>query len=83
MLPMFAGRMFPFDLTCTTAYAELLAKVREAGSGIETADACIAAVTIANGRVLRRGTATHFGWPVWWSSIHEKRSEGAVASAEP
>lgn len=49
MLPMFAGRMFPFDLTCTTAYAELLAKVREAGSGIETADACIAAVAIANG----------------------------------
>lgn len=49
MLPMFAGRMLPFDLTCTTAYAELLAKVHQAGGGIETADACIAAVAIANG----------------------------------
>jgi len=49
LLPMFAGRVLPFDLACTKAYAELLAKVRKAGSGIETADACIAAVAIANG----------------------------------
>lgn len=59
VLPMFAGRMLPFDLTCTTAYAELLAKVRQAGSGIETADACIAAVAIANGL----GVATCDGNP--------------------
>lgn len=49
VLPMFAGRVLPFDLVCTSAYAELLAKVRKAGSGIETADACIAAVALANG----------------------------------
>lgn len=49
VLPMFAGRVLPFDLACTSAYAELLAKVRKAGSGIETADACIAAVALANG----------------------------------
>ncbi len=49
VLPMFAGRVLPFDLACTRAYAELLARVRKAGSGIETADACIAAIALANG----------------------------------
>ncbi|WP_447585093.1 PIN domain-containing protein [Pseudoxanthomonas mexicana] len=52
VLPMFAGRVLAFDLACTSAYAELLAMVRRAGSGIETADACIAAVAIANGFTL-------------------------------
>ena len=46
---MFAGRVLPFDMACTNAYAELITKVREAGSGIQTADACIAAVALANG----------------------------------
>jgi predicted nucleic acid-binding protein len=49
VLPMFIGRVLPFDLACTNAYAELLARVRAAERGIETADACIAAVAIANG----------------------------------
>jgi predicted nucleic acid-binding protein len=49
VLPMFAGRILPFDLACTSAYAELLATVRKVGSGIETADACIAAVAFTNG----------------------------------
>ena len=49
VLPMFVGRVLPFDLACTGAYAKLLAKVRKAGGGIETADACIAAVAFANG----------------------------------
>jgi len=49
VLPMFAGRVLPFDLSCTHAYAEMLARVRKAGNAIETADACIAAVAIANG----------------------------------
>jgi len=49
VLPMFAGRALPFDLACTNAYAELMAKVRKAGSSIETADACIAAIALANG----------------------------------
>jgi predicted nucleic acid-binding protein len=39
VLPMFAGRVLPFDMACTNAYAELIARVRRAGSGIETADA--------------------------------------------
>jgi len=49
VLPMFAGRVLPFDMACTNVYAELIARVRKAGSGIETADACIAAVALANG----------------------------------
>lgn len=49
VLPTFAGRVLPFDLACTSAYAELLAKGRRAGSGFETADACTAAVAFANG----------------------------------
>ena len=49
VLPMFAGRVLAFDMVCTSAYAELMVRVRTAGSGIATADACIAAVALANG----------------------------------
>lgn len=49
VLPMFAGRVLSFDMTCTKAYAESLAKARAAGLAIETADACIAAIALANG----------------------------------
>ena len=49
VLPSFVGRVLPFDLACTRAYAELLARVCKAGGGIERADACIAAVAFANG----------------------------------
>jgi predicted nucleic acid-binding protein len=38
-----------FDKTCTKAYAELLAKSRAAGLAVETADAFIAAIALANG----------------------------------
>lgn len=49
LLPMFANRVLSFDMACTSAYAELLAKSRAAGLAIETADAFIAAVALANG----------------------------------
>lgn len=49
LLPMFANRVLSFDMACTSAYAELLAKFRAAGLAIETADAFIAAVALANG----------------------------------
>ena len=52
LLPAFLGRVVPFDLACTAAYAEVLAAVRLAGSRIETADALIAAVAHANGLVV-------------------------------
>jgi toxin FitB len=46
VLPLFAGRVLPFDLACTQAYAELMAKARAAGLAIAAADGYIAA---ANG----------------------------------
>ena len=49
LLPMFANRVLSFDMACTKAYAELLAKCRSAGLAVETADAFIAAVALANG----------------------------------
>lgn len=52
VLPMFVGRVLPFNLACTNAHAELLATVRKSSSGIETADACIAAVAVANGFIV-------------------------------
>ncbi|MBD8684651.1 type II toxin-antitoxin system VapC family toxin [Pseudomonas sp. CFBP 13719] len=52
VLPMFVGRVLPFDLACTQAYAEVPAKARKAGSGIEAADACSAAVALANGFIV-------------------------------
>jgi len=49
VLPLFTGRVLPFDLTCTAAYAELMAKARAAGLAIATADGYIAAIANANG----------------------------------
>ena len=49
LLPMFANRVLSFDMACTKAYAEMLAKSRAAGLAVETADAFIAAVALANG----------------------------------
>lgn len=49
VLPLFAGRVLPFDLACTQAYAELMAKARTAGLAIATADGYIAAIAVANG----------------------------------
>jgi len=49
LLPMFANRVLSFDMACTKSYAELLAKCRAAGLAVETADAFIAAVALANG----------------------------------
>jgi predicted nucleic acid-binding protein len=48
-LPLFAGRVLPFDLACTQAYAALSAKARAAGLAIAAADGYIAAIAIANG----------------------------------
>lgn len=49
LLPMFANRVLSFDMACTKTYAELLARSRVVGLAIETADAFIAAVALANG----------------------------------
>ncbi len=60
VLPSFAGRVLPFDLTCTRAYAEILATVRQAGSGIDTADAVVAAIASANGLIVATRDAGPF-----------------------
>lgn len=49
VLPLFVGRVLPFDLPCTQTYAELLAKAQKAGLAIAAADGFIAATAAANG----------------------------------
>ena len=49
VLPLFAGRVLPFDLPCTQTYAELIAKAQKAGLAIVAADGFIAATAAANG----------------------------------
>jgi toxin FitB len=49
VLPLFAGRVLPFDLSCTSAYAALMAKARAVGLAIAAADGYIAAIAAANG----------------------------------
>jgi len=49
VLPLFVGRVLAFDMACTNAYAELMAKVRAAGLAVGTADGYIAASAAANG----------------------------------
>ncbi len=49
VLPLFAGRVLPFDLGCTQAYAELMAKAPASGPTIASADGYIAAIAAANG----------------------------------
>lgn len=49
VLPLFAGRILPFDESCTHAYAALIAHARAAGLGIAAADGYIAAIAAANG----------------------------------
>lgn len=52
VLPLFVGRVLPFDMTCTSAYAKVMAMIRKDGSSIETAGAYIAAVALANGFIV-------------------------------
>ena len=49
ILPLFAGRVLPFDLACTAGYAVLMARARAAGLAISTADGYIAAIAAAHG----------------------------------
>jgi predicted nucleic acid-binding protein len=49
VIPLFAGRVLPFDLPCTQAYAALKASARSRGLAIATADGYIAAIAAANG----------------------------------
>lgn len=58
VLPLFLGRVLPFDLPATQAYAELMTRARTAGRAIAAADGYIAATAAANGlAVASRDTA--------------------------
>jgi predicted nucleic acid-binding protein len=58
VLPLFSGRVLPFDLGCTQAYADLMAKARASGLAISSTDSYIAAIAAANGlTVATRDTA--------------------------
>ena len=48
VLPLFSGRVLPFDLGCTQAYAELIVKARALRLAIASADGYIAAIAMAN-----------------------------------
>jgi toxin FitB len=48
ILPLFTGRVLPFDLPCTHTYAALIANARAAGLAIAAADGYIAAIAAAN-----------------------------------
>jgi toxin FitB len=59
VLPLFTGRVLPFDLACTQAYAQLMAKARAAGLVVASVDGYIAAIAAANGLAV----ATRDIWP--------------------
>ena len=48
VLPLFDGRVLPFDLSASRAYADLMARAKEAGRAIGMADGCIAATALAH-----------------------------------
>lgn len=52
VLPLFAGRVRPFDLDCTHAYSELMAKATASGLAIASSDGYIAAIARANGFIV-------------------------------
>jgi toxin FitB len=47
VLPLFSERILPFDLDCSQAYADLMARAKIAGKAIGKADAYIAATAAA------------------------------------
>lgn len=49
VLPLFAGRILPFDEQASQAYATLRARARTAGLAIATADGYIAAIAVTHG----------------------------------
>lgn len=60
VLPLFAGRVLSFDLPCSQAYADLMAKARSAGLAIGVADGYIAAIAVANGMMVATRDTTPF-----------------------
>lgn len=49
VLPAFSGRVLPFDLQASQAYATLMSQARDQGLAIGMADGYIAAIAVAQG----------------------------------
>ena len=49
ILPLFAGRVLPFDLPASQAYAALMAEARRSGVAVSASDGYIAATAAAGG----------------------------------
>lgn len=49
VLPLFTGRILPFDFACSRAYADLISKARSSGIAVAAADGYIAAIALTNG----------------------------------
>lgn len=52
VLPLFAGRVLPFDLAASQSYAELMARARSAGVAVSRSDGYLAAIAAANGMLI-------------------------------
>jgi len=52
ILPLFTGRILPFDDAASKAYAELRARARVEGKAIAPADGYIAAIAMAHGLIV-------------------------------
>jgi len=52
VLPAFSGRVLPFDLDASKAYATLMARAKAAGWTISTADGYIAAIAYARNLIV-------------------------------
>jgi hypothetical protein len=74
-----SGRVLPFDLVCTQAYAALVAKARGAGLAFATADTYITAIAAANGSLSRPETPARSKRGASPSSTHGLRFKHARA----
>ena len=52
VVPLFTGRILPFDAVASEVYAGIMARVRAEGRAIGTADGYIAATAAANGLIV-------------------------------
>ncbi|HEY1856365.1 type II toxin-antitoxin system VapC family toxin [Acidocella sp.] len=60
VLPLFAGRVVPFDLDASQAYADLMAQAKAAGHAIGNADGYIAATAASRGFMVATRDASPF-----------------------
>ena len=76
VLPMFAGRVLPFDPAASQACAEPMAKPRSGGRSIAVSDGYIAATAAANGMMV----ATRGHRAVRGGGIEDRRSVGGTGN---